>query len=130
MRISRIRLAISGALGLSLAIIALGMAVLLDHQDDPALAQSNDLRSQFTPPSGGTNPVDALRTPKPQPRPQPTQLAAPAPVAPAAPVEVAAAAPAAAEPAAAPAATVQAAGSDDGAEQEHATDGEQDGGDD
>ena len=114
MRISRIRLAISGALGLSLAIIALGMAVLLDHQDDPALAQSNDLRSQFTPPSGGTNPVDALRTPKPQPRPQPTQLAAPAPVAPAAP----------------PAATVQAAGSDDGAEQEHATDGEQDGGDD
>ena len=79
MKLSRTRLVLSGVLGLSLAIVALTMATLLDHQGDPALSQSMDLRQQFTPPAGETNPVDALRTPPTTPRVQEAQLTAPAP---------------------------------------------------
>ena len=79
MKLSRTRLILSGVLGLWLAIVALTMATLLDHQGDPALAQSTDLRQQFVPPTGATNPVDALRTPTTPPPAQEVQLAAPAP---------------------------------------------------
>lgn len=78
MKLSRTRLVLSGVLGLSLAIVALTMATLLDRQGDPALAQSTKLRQQFAPPTEATDPVDSLRTPTTTVRVQETQLAAPA----------------------------------------------------
>jgi hypothetical protein len=131
MRISRTRVALSGVLGLTAAIVALGMTTLLDHQGDPALAQSTDLRARFTPPSGSERPTDALRTPKPAPRVQIARLAAPAPAQPA-PTATSAESSAAAPPAAVvaePAPAVQVAQFDDGA-QDRGDDGEHDGGDD
>ena len=130
MKISRTRIAISGLMGLTAAVVALGMATLLGHQDDPALAQSTDLRSQFTPHGDTDNPVDALRTPNLAPIPPVVQLAAPAATASstsgAAPAAQPTAAPAAAAQSVAPA--VEVAQLDSINSQEPADGGERDGG--
>ncbi|MGI9187726.1 MAG: hypothetical protein ACR2J9_09485, partial [Gaiellales bacterium] len=79
MKLSRTRLILSGALGLSLAVTALTVASMLNPQADPALAQSTTLRQQFTTPVGTTNSVDSLRPTTPADHVQDVELAAPAP---------------------------------------------------
>lgn len=121
----------SCAVGLSLAVVAVAMATLVDDQSDPALAQSGDLRAHFTPPSSTDNPIASLRTPKRAPRPIAVQLASPPVVQPAAtPTVTVDASAAATAPSAAPAPSNPVAQPQRGEEPEPGNASEQGGGDD
>ena len=131
MNLSRTRIAMSCAVGLSLAMVVVAMATLLDVQSDPALAQSGDLRAHFTPPSSTDDPIASLRTPKRVPKPIVVQLASPPVTQPAAtPPPTVEASAAATATAAAPAPSTPVAQPQHGEDQEPGDAGEQGGGDD